>query len=583
MKKSLLFMAALTCAAPGFAQTLTKLVATNRQLPVLNQKMEAQRVDQAAPAVRRSVTNGVYYSRPTGAFYRAWAPQGNGTLFTTLYTPLTKKVTFHATPATASWKQGGSALNVTGNLQYSPTFGWTEWTPTLVNNADSFSVGMNNLYAMGVARGDSRFSSYSAYASYLNWGMTGTDSIQYMYASDDHAGFVSNGSLYSNTQVWGALSTDYMYGTGTVTEDDETGDFTCVAVSQIYGTTAAPLYVVSVPVAGATFSTNGPIPAGKQLTAYITGVKTNSNGRKVYDDEDVLDTLYASSSDTVDFKQKYTVNKKVRYEGSVIFSKKTIDEFGNETNAPFVIPEGKEFAIVVTGFNQDGVDFGIDAMNMPSEDSTAVANFEVTNGTSAYSHYYPSCTAKIGIYGMYDGVLSNQKDIYNFQTPSLDYNVVKISDDGATNLTYGASASGFTNGGNGVDGVVVATSMAFFDENGTANYDIEDLPDWVTKVNVETVSSNAHLYLLSFTANALPSGTTGRIAKIHLTKADRGVVASDDNVIELVQGDAATGINTVESNAAAKTHTAIFNLAGHQVNKDYKGVVIEDGVKRINK
>ena len=225
MKKSLLFMAALTCAAPGFAQTLTKPVATNRQLPVLNQKMEAQRVDQAAPAVRRSVTNGVYYSRPTGAFYRAWAPQGNGTIFTTLYTPLTKKVTFHATPATASWKQGGSALNVTGNLQYSPTFGWTEWTPTLVNNADSFSVGMNNLYAMGVARGDSRFSSYSAYASYLNWGMTGTDSIQYMYASDDHAGFVSNGSLYTNTQVRCALSTDYMYGTGKVTEDDDTGDF----------------------------------------------------------------------------------------------------------------------------------------------------------------------------------------------------------------------------------------------------------------------------------------------------------------------------------------------------------------------
>jgi len=583
MKKSLLFMAALTCAAPGFAQTLTKPVVTNRQLPVLNQRMEAQRVDQAAPAVRRSVTNGVYYSRPTGAFYRAWTPQGSGTLFTTLYTPLTKKVTFHATPATASWKQGGNALNVTGNLQYSPTFGWTEWTPTLVNNADSFSVGMNNLYAMGVARGDSRFSSYSGYASYLNWGMIGTDSLQYMYASDDHAGYLSNGSLYTNTQVWGALSTDYMYGTGTITEKNETGDFTCVAVSQIYGTTAAPLYVVSVPVAGTTFSTNGPIPAGKQLTAYITGVKTNSNGRKVFDDEDVLDTLYASSSDTVDFKQTYTVNNKVRYEGSVIFSKKTIDEFGNETNAPFVIPEGKEFAVVVTGFNQDGVDFGIDAMVKPSEDSTAVANFEVTNGTSAYSHYYRSCAAKIGIYGMYDGVLTNQKDIYNFQTPSLDYNVVKISDDGATNLTYGASASGFGNGGNGVDGVVVATSMAFFDENGTANYEIEDLPDWVTKVNVEQVSADARLYLLSFTASALPSGTTGRVAKVHLTKADRGVVASDDNVIELVQGDAATGINTVESNAAAKTHTAIFNLAGQQVNKDYKGVVIEDGVKRINK
>lgn len=578
-------MAALTCAAPGFAQTLTKPVATNRHLPVLDQKMEAQRVDQAAPAVRRSVTNGVYYSRPTGAFYGAFSPKGDGTILTTLYTPLTKKVTFHATPATASWKQGGTALNVTGDLQYSPTFGWTEWTPTLVNNADSFSVGMDNFYAMGVARGDSRFSRYSSISHYLNWGLIGTDSLQYMYASDDHAGIVEEGSLYLNTMSRSSsFSTTYLYGTGT-TEIENEGTFTSVAATQIYGTTAAPLYIVSVPVTGRTYTANGPIPAGKQLTAYVTGVTTNSKGNKVANEEDILDTLYASSSDTIDFKQSrtYPDDTKPSYFGSIVFSKKTTDEFGNETSAPFVIPEGKEFAIIVTGFNQDGVDFGIEAMQKPSEDSTQVATCIVTNGTTSYSFHYPDLVAKIGLYGMYDGVLTNQKDIYNFQTPSLDYNVVKISDDGATNLTYGASASGFTNGGNGVDGVVVATSMAFFDENGTANYDIEDLPDWVTKVNVETVSSNARLYLLSFTANALPSGTTGRVAKVHLTKADRGVVASDDNVIELVQGDAATGINAVESNAAAKTHTAIFNLAGQQVNKDYKGVVIEDGVKRINK
>ena len=574
-------MAALTCAAPGFAQTLSKPVVNARNLPVLNQRMEAQRMDKATPAVRRSVTNGVYYSRPTGAFYVAYSPQYTGTILTKLCTPLTRKVTFYATPATASWKQGGQALNVTGNLQFAPAYGWAEWTPTLVNNADSFSVGMNNLYAMGVARGDSRFSSYSAYASELNWGLSGADSLQYMFASDDHAGYLSNGSLYSNRQVWGVLSTDYMYGTGTVTDDNET--FTCVAVSQIYGTTAAPLYVVNVPVTGTTFSANGPIPAGKQLTAYITGVTTTSSGRKTYDDSDILDTLYASPSDTVDFKEQITVNKKVRYEGSVIFSKKTTDEFGNETSAPFVIPEGKEFAIVVTGFNQDGVDFGIDAMVKPSEDSTAVGTFEVTNGSTAYSHYYKTCAAKIGLYGMYDGVLTNMKNVYPFQVASLDYNVVKISDDGNTNLTYGASGSGYQSAGAGVEGAVVATSMGFFDENGTANYEITDLPDWVTNVSVSKVSDDARLYLLTFTASALPSGTTGRVAKIHLTKAERGVVASDDNVIELVQGNAATGINAVENNAAAKTHTAIFNLAGQQVSKSYKGIVIEDGVKRLNK
>ena len=42
-----------------------------------------------------------------------------------------------------------------------------------------------------------------------------------------------------------------------------------------------------------------------------------------------------------------------------------------------------------------------------------------------------------------------------------------------------------------------------------------------------------------------------------------------------------TGISTVK--VAENTNAAIFNLAGQQVGKNYKGVVIQNGVKRIQK
>jgi hypothetical protein len=46
--------------------------------------------------------------------------------------------------------------------------------------------------------------------------------------------------------------------------------------------------------------------------------------------------------------------------------------------------------------------------------------------------------------------------------------------------------------------------------------------------------------------------------------------------------NSASGINTIKA-AEQNANAPIYNLAGQQVDKSYKGVVIQNGTKRIQK
>lgn len=63
--------------------------------------------------------------------------------------------------------------------------------------------------------------------------------------------------------------------------------------------------------------------------------------------------------------------------------------------------------------------------------------------------------------------------------------------------------------------------------------------------------------------------------------SDDGYATTDDeDWAAEVEKDWATGVKSVKTQKAEK---AIYNLAGQQVDKNYKGIVIENGQKRINK
>jgi hypothetical protein len=67
----------------------------------------------------------------------------------------------------------------------------------------------------------------------------------------------------------------------------------------------------------------------------------------------------------------------------------------------------------------------------------------------------------------------------------------------------------------------------------------------------------------------------------YLDDSDSGYTTSDDaDLNDTVEEQVATGVKELKTKKAAK---AMFNLAGQQVDSNYKGIVIENGQKRINK
>ena len=49
-----------------------------------------------------------------------------------------------------------------------------------------------------------------------------------------------------------------------------------------------------------------------------------------------------------------------------------------------------------------------------------------------------------------------------------------------------------------------------------------------------------------------------------------------------MQGDATAAVNSAKMEKK-DADAPMYNMAGQRVNKDYKGVVIQNGTKRINK
>ena len=79
----------------------------------------------------------------------------------------------------------------------------------------------------------------------------------------------------------------------------------------------------------------------------------------------------------------------------------------------------------------------------------------------------------------------------------------------------------------------------------------------------------------------LPTGDyTVALSGIKLAGTDKATLPDTSFTIHVV--DETTGISTVEA-AAADLTAPMYNLAGQRVNGSYKGVVIQNGVKRENK
>lgn len=613
MKKTLLLTAALTLAATGFAQKVdhSEKVQVKKALPMLMIQREIGNKDVVKNGPKKSVTNDLWYSRPEGSLWYSWNYEGRGYGPSLAVVPpyldavctdesaakdghnwMVKYVDSKTSAITEiTFKEYGWELNSDNDAVATPGPG--EWwnVPVLYNKDKSSSFSLTDM---------SLYPNYnSQYATYLSRIIT--DSVCMMTPIDDHALELYEGQIYSNSNVWGALSTDNLYGTGTWT--NSVGTQTSHAVTQRMGVTNSPLYIERIFMKGVSSSKN-PIPEGTTLTLKVCKTRqvTFNDGSIGYlaDEDNVLEVLTAESADTVDFQSSGTRNKKTIYDGYVLFSKKVDGPMGIEEE-PITIPAGTDWSIFIEGFDQDGVSLGLYGLTIPDEDGK-YANEGYGISTDGYLLYYTSPMGLyVGVEGMYD-YIEPVETLYG--EDDTEYT-------GLTNMVVPAEGgSAYTMGHEGTTDDIYAiapfrTAVVYWDEDDVPNYDfmydneggIEyGLPEWLSLTDDAIYELGTNLYGLPFTAEALPSDAkvtvngeerNARFAAITLTgrgyESHTPIIITQGNITAAeAQAIIATGIKGVQ-NDNKSTNGRTYSISGQRVNKNFKGLVIKDGKKFINK
>ncbi len=324
-------------------------------------------------------------------------------------------------------------------------------------------------------------------------------------------------------------------------------------------------------------SNTTPIAEGKTLTMELRNVVTNEDGSKTFGDE-IYETLVSTSDDVSD-AWTYSDGDKVY---NVCFHKKEIDDFGIEANVPVILD--KDFCILIYGVSNEGIDCGFMGLTMDDIDIEDVPAGEplITDGEGIGSFSYRTpISLQADFYGYFDAVeiptVLYGEDEEGNSIEYADCNVVRVSADGQTvvNEKYPEDFGEY---------IYFSIARDWEDEDGNENYYF-DAPEWIDEMVPYSTSSSEEtgMYLLSLKCLPLAEGETGRIGYINLV-ANGGLTS--EKAIVVLQGDAsfdeAMGIATVATNGK-KLSGKRYNLSGQQVNANYKGVVIENGVKVVKK
>ena len=139
----------------------------------------------------------------------------------------------------------------------------------------------------------------------------------------------------------------------------------------------------------------------------------------------------------------------------------------------------------------------------------------------------------------------------------------------------------------------VWTNYPFFMEDGdnyedAGYYEFEGIPDWadvkIDPTYYEYESSDGSirgLHMVWFTVEPLPEGVTGRSATVSISSI---LGAKSNEPIYIIQGDeGSSGVKAIKFDADGKFVGSTFNMSGQKVGADFKGLVIKNGRKFMNK
>ena len=578
MKKFLLLAAVAISAMSANAQALQPMAKMQKvKMAKVNAVSKERFTRSTTSGPKKLLADDCYYLRPEGSFVYGFDKDGNG--FYNCYnivTPykevkLTNAIT--QSPASAIWTWGGEAIP--------ESYG-------VVDEDNNFVIeteGAGGYYMPGIKKGGTEYI----------WGYTdnwlikkaGKDFESVMISEAEISPLRANDPHIGNDYIgWGFLSTDFLFGDGQVESTTEgVYDMQCFSVWQEFEKPMSPLYVEDIWVSVEKWGDGNFLPEGKELTMEIL----NENGEVIYTLTCTRDEVAVDAEPIVD--PTYPADL---YTGTATFTMKEIDPLsGGVAAVPFVLDEA--FTVTISGFEGTGIGFN---GHVCSAEEAVVAYpaynvvYEIANPDNVDGYTYQSTLSlPLTFSALLDNAMPWETAVTQTGETLTDFNVLQISADGQTIQNVGYPDYKF---------VFVNTACSWFDEDENEMYyladAVDEVPSWIyygvdnsgwTDYDPATEGPDPTVYVGVVECEALPAGVTGRGAKIYVY--GRGMHSAEP--IYILQGDytkakcdadeEAAGVNSVI--APKKYDGKTYNIAGQSVKQDFKGIVIKDGKKYLNK
>ena len=554
--KKLLTLAFVAFATSGFAQTDKSVQIKADKQALLENVTEMAPTGKISADVkgqkisRRAYADGILMMRQEGTFYNRGSLSGGGDFTSVLVAPFTdfKFLNLCTEKEKAVWAVNDEVLEADedGNVDYTMRKGSSPYSlyyaPNISVDGTSFSL------VDFVQPVDSMIYSFN----YLNLTKTGN------YYS-------SNGSPFMTEDI------PWDFDGDGVKEDYKVGGF-----RQIISEKPHQPLVLHELYFGFYSTKKEPLPGDAKLKALIRRLETDSEGYLILTDTLALMEVGAADLETYEPLSKFSTF-------GATFASYEEDEFGTLTAKPIIIDD--MFAIDIQGFDQEGVEIQSFWAKGHQDEAefwsgalrpTLIVCNDLDGKEAGTLRYYgkgddPYCyNAVFYMHGEMDGI-------------DMEYNKQIAPVAGGSSASEGQTEEE-------QNPVYLFTNFPMFDADAdyewTENYDFEGIPDWAELKIDPTYYDNPDytnyrgLHLVWFDCQPLPEGVTGRYATVKVTSA-RG--ARCDKEILLIQGDPEiTGINTAK-NDTKSVNAAMFNMAGQRVNDNFKGLVIKNGSKFMNK
>lgn len=231
------------------------------------------------------------------------------------------------------------------------------------------------------------------------------------------------------------------------------------------------------------------------------------------------------------------------------------DEDGMSQDVPYLLLD-EEFAVVIEGWNNktfSGSPIAFTSANLGGFSNTyAILPSQDTYVSNGWS-------------GTFDALVGFEDAVYGYLYTEDSKNVTIPTEGGQASITVHpmysntqANEAGFK-------------TRLYLDETIEGN----DIPEWLAVGFANEDYDENYTFDLVFAADALPEGVEGRKATIVFMQEGARLE------VTVTQG-AASGIEVTTKTVKA-VETPAYNMAGQRVNKDFKGLIVKDGKKFMNK